>query len=190
LKNPEINMKLIIKVSFILTAFAAIAVSSCIRPDEYPPEPIISYMDFEKLYNETSGVYDRGVLKFEFTDGDGDIGLADRDTFPPFNPGSRYYYNLIIDYFEVRNGVETEVPLTFYNPQTEQYDTISLSARIPPLLPEKITKAISGEIYDTVFIYNYNSDFDTLFLKFRLVDRALNESNVETTPYIVRKPLP
>ena len=180
-------MKFPIKIILILSVIGLLAFISCKRIEEYPPEPVISYLDFEKIFNETDSIYDRGILKFEFTDGDGDLGLAKGDTFPPFNPGSKYYYNLIIDYFEVRNGVETPVPLTFYNPVTEQYDTVYLSARIPLLTPKGSNKALTGEIYDTIFIYNYYSEFDTLFLKFRIVDRALHESNIETTPYIVRR---
>ena len=180
------GMKFSIKISFILSIVVILAVISCKRLEEFPPEPVISFLDFEKIYNATDSIYDRGTLKFEFTDGDGDIGLGKLDTFPPFNPGSRYYYNLIIDYYEVRNGVETPVFLTFYNAVTEEFDTVYLSARIPLLTPKGSNKALSGDIYDTIFIYNYNSDFDTLFLKFLIVDRALNESNTERTPYIVR----
>lgn len=180
-------MKYLIKLSLIFSVLAVLAVISCKRIEEYPPEPTITYLDFEKIFNTTDSIFDRGILKFEFTDGDGDLGLAKNDTFPPFNPGSKYYYNLIIDYFEVRNGVETSVPLTFYNTETEQFDTIYLSARIPLLTPKGSNKTLSGEIYDTMFIYNYYSDFDTLFLKFKIVDRALHESNIETTPYIVRR---
>jgi len=183
-------MKSRIKLSLILSVVAGLFIISCMRMEEYPDEPVITYMDFEKIFNVTDSVYDRGVLKFEFTDGNGDIGLDANDTFPPFKPGTRYYYNLIIDYYEVRNGVETPVDITVYNAVTEQYDTVYLSARIPPLIPKGINKALSGDIYDTVFIYNYYSDYDTLFLKFRIVDRALNESNVETTPYIVRTAFP
>lgn len=183
-------MKLYIKIRFILPALAILAAISCKRLEEYPIEPVISFLEFERIFNETDSIYDRGILKFEFTDGDGDIGLEDRDTFPPFNPESKYYYNLIIDYYEVRNGVETYVPLTFYNSETEEYDTVYLSARVPLLTPKGINKAISGDIYDTVFIYNYFSDFDTLFLKFKLVDRALHESNTEVTHYIVRTASP
>ena len=183
-------MKFNIKLSFILSVLAVLAAISCKRLEEYPVEPAITFLEFEKIFNETDSIYDRGVLKFEFTDGDGDIGLEDRDTFPPFNPGSKYYYNLIIDYYEVRKGVETPVFLTFYNSETEEYDTVYLSARIPLLTPKGINKAISGDIYDTVFIYNYFSDYDTLFLKFKIVDRALHESNTEKTPYIVRTASP
>jgi len=179
-------MKFPIKISLILSLLFILVFNSCKRIEEYPPEPVISYTDFVKIFNETDSIYDRGILKFEFTDGDGDLGLGKSDTFPPFNPGSKYYYNLIIDYFEVRNGVETHVPLTFYNSETEQYDTVYLSARIPLLTPKGSNKALTGEINDTIFIYNYFSDFDTLFLKFKIVDRALHESNLEITPYIVR----
>jgi hypothetical protein len=167
---------------------AAIALSAaCKRIEDYPPEPMITFLEFERLYNARDSIYDRGILKFEFTDGDGDLGLAKMDTFPPFNPGSKYYYNLIIDYFELRNGVETPVFLTFYNSATQKFDTVYLSARIPLLTLPGAEKSISGEIHDTLFIYNYNSPYDTLFLKFFIVDRALNESNQERTGYIVRK---
>ena len=180
-------MKKLVKLLLILSLLVAVAVISCKRIDEYPPEPTITYLEFEKILNEFDSVYDRGILKFEFTDGDGDLGLAKGDTFPPFNPGSKYYYNLIIDYFEVRNGVETPVYLTFFNAVTQQFDTVYLSARIPLLTPRGSNRSISGEIHDTIFIYNYNSEFDTLFLKFHIIDRALHESNEEKTEYIVRK---
>lgn len=183
-------MKFTIKIGLILSILVVATVISCMRIKEFPPEPSISYLTFEKMLNTTDSVFDRGVLKFEYTDGDGDIGLAKWDTLPPFNPGSPYYYNLIIDYYEVRNGVETEVPLTFFNAETQTVDTVYLSARIPLLTPKGSNKALTGEIYDTVFIYNYYTNFDTLFLKFKIVDRALHESNQERTDYIVRKYYP
>jgi hypothetical protein len=83
--------------------------------------------------------------------------------------------------------VETPVYLTFYNAVTQQFDTVFLSARIPLLTPKGSNKSISGEIHDTLFIYNYNSPYDTLFFKFNIIDRALNESNQERTEYIVRR---
>jgi hypothetical protein len=180
-------MKNRIKLGFILSLAVLTAAYSCKRLEEFAPEPAIKYTGFEKLFNDTDSIYDRGILKFEFTDGDGNIGLAKGDTFPPFNPGSKYYYNLIVDFFEVRNGVETPVYLTFYNAVTQQFDTVFLSARIPLLTPKGSNKSITGEIHDTLFIYNYNSPYDTLFFKFNIIDRALNESNQERTEYIVRR---
>jgi hypothetical protein len=81
-----INMKFFIKIGLILAILSVATVISCMRIKEFPPEPSISYLTFEKILNVTDSVYDRGVLKFEYTDGDGDIGLAKWDTLPPFNP--------------------------------------------------------------------------------------------------------
>ena len=180
-------MKNRIKLILIISLLAGIAVISCKRIDEYPIEPVIKYIGFDTIYNASTGKSERGILRFEYTDGDGDLGLAKKDTFPPFNPGSKYYYNLIIDYYEVQNGVETPVTLTFWDAANEKFDTVYLSARIPQLTPKGSNRSISGDIYDTLFIYNYSSPYDTLFFKFRIVDRALHESNTEQTDYIVRK---
>ena len=155
-------MKFNIKLSFILSVLAVLAAISCKRLEEYPVEPAITFLEFEKIFNETDSIYDRGVLKFEFTDGDGDIGLEDRDTFPPFNPGSKYYYNLIIDYYEVRKGVETPVFLTFYNSETEEYDTVYLSARIPLLTPKASIKQfqeIFMILYSSIIIFQISIPF-------------------------------
>ena len=180
-------MKIFIKIALISVVIFGLAAISCRRLETFPVQPQVTYTGFQKIYNATDSIYDKGILKFEFTDGDGDIGLDKSDTFPPFNYGSKYYYNLIIDYYEVQNGVETEVPLTYFNAETQQFDTVSLSARIPPLTPSGTNKAISGDIYDTIFMYNYNSNFDTIFFKFYIIDQALNESNVDRTDYIVRR---
>ena len=87
----------------------------------------------------------------------------------------------------MQNGELTEVPITWYNPQTEEYDTLTLSARIPNLTPEGTNKAISGEIQDTLFVYNFNSIYDTIMFEAYIIDRALNESNSISTPLIVRQ---
>ena len=173
--------------AIILVLSLSIIAGSCKKLDEFPDEPEIEYIGFERLFNPDDTVFTRGVLKFSFQDGDGDLGFRDRDTMPPFNYGSEYYYNLVVTYFEIRNGVRTEVPLTFYNPSTQQFDTITQSSRFPSLTPDAVNKSISGEIYDTLFIYNYNSDFDSLMFEAFIYDRSLNQSNVITTDTIVRR---
>lgn len=174
------------KISLFLMLIMLVGFSACRKIEKYPPEPHIEYMDFIQLYNPDLEIYDRGVLKFSFEDGDGDIGLNSGDTNAPFNPASKYHYNLIITYFEMQNGVLTEVPILWFNPDTEQYDTLTLSARIPNLTPQGINKAINGEIQDTLFTYNFNSVYDTIMFEAYIIDRALNESNVINTPLFVR----
>ena len=171
---------LIILIAFVFGAGA------CKKVEKFPDTPHIEFISFQKIYNPGLELYDRGVLTFSFEDGDGDVGLNSGDTLPPFNAGSVYHYNLIIDFFELQNGELVKVPIVWYNPQTEEYDTLSLSARIPDLTPDGINKAISGEVHDTLFIYNFNSDFDTIKFEAYIFDRALHESNTISTPLIIR----
>ena len=177
--NPKIYLFLILLLPVLITA--------CTKRTNFSDIPEIEYNSFIILYNPSLGVYDRGVIKVSYTDGDGDIGLAQGDTLPPYNPESRYYYNFIITYFEMQEGVSVEVPLLSYNPGTQEYDTVSLSARIPVLTPGGRNKAIKGTIEDTIFIYNFNSDYDTVRFSVVLVDRALHESNEVFTPWIIRE---
>jgi len=179
-------MKAKLKISFLWILALFVIVISCKKLDEFPDEPIISYMGFERIFNPNDSIYDRGVLMFSFTDGDGDLGLDKDDTLPPYNLSGEYYYNLVIEYFEVQEGIAKKVDLTFYNPITEQFDTITQSARFPVLTPSSANKSISGEIADTLFIYNFNSDYDTIMFEAFIYDRALNKSNMIRTDTIVR----
>ena len=172
-------------ILFVLIIVLA-GMGACKKVKKYPDIPRIEYLGFQKIYNPDLELYDRGVLSFTYEDGDGDIGLNSSDTMPPFDASSKYHYNLIITYFEMQNGQLTEVPILWFNPETEEFDTLTLSARIPNLTPSGINKSINGEIYDTLFIYNFNSNFDTIKFDAYIVDRALNESNTISTPLIVR----
>ena len=76
------------KVAFILPfVFVMMILSSCFKSQDFPVEPIIS----EATFLITG---DSAVLSFNFTDGDGDIGLADDEKNPPYDSSSYYYYNL------------------------------------------------------------------------------------------------
>ncbi|MCB0824455.1 MAG: hypothetical protein KDC09_17285 [Bacteroidales bacterium] len=166
--------------SIIQTALALLGISlfiiSCNDKETYPIIPEIKFEDFVLLYNPTSGLIERGVLKISFKDGDGDIGLRQGETDPPFD------YNLFITYFEIQNRDTVEVIIV----DPVSGDTANFNARIPILTPEGNNKSIKGEIEDTLFVYNPNSDFDTIMYNVYLVDRALHKSNVIQTPLIVR----
>jgi len=158
-----------------------IGLSSCLEEEDFPIEPLIEFSTFVKL-DDGLGYDNRGVLEITYKDGDGDIGLLDSDTIPPYD------YNLFINYFEMQNGEFKQVFITVYNTDTEQDDTISFNARIPILTPDGVNKSISGIIQDTLFINNYASDFDTIKFECWIMDRALHESNhVFTPPIIINK---
>jgi hypothetical protein len=151
-----------------------IMLSACMKKEEYPIIPVIAYESF--ILEFDSGKYaKRGFLTISFKDGDGDIGLRSGQTNPPFDTGSIYYYNYIIDYYEQQNGTFVKVDL---NP--------SFNARIPYLTPEDANKAIKGIIVDTLML-NPAPVHDTVKFKFYIYDRALHKSNVDSTPPIILK---
>ena len=173
------------KIVLILVAVLGSILFSCRRIEEYPIEPAITYDNFVLLLNTQTGKTDRGVLSISYTDGDGDLGLDPGDTLPPFDKGSDYYYNILIKYFEKQNGTFVEVPLLSWNPDNQQYDTITFNGRFPNLTPEHGNKNIKGVIQDTLYVNNPLSDFDTIKYKVSIYDRALHLSNEVETPEII-----
>ena len=160
-----------------LCLIAAFVLSiSCLRQEEFPDIPHIEYKDFIKI-NNGLGYDDKGILVLKFTDGDGDIGLAESDTFPPYDQSSMYYYNFFISYYEKQNGEFIEIELPFAN-----------NSRIPPLNSSKNPKPLKGEIEIELFINNFTSTYDTIRFSAFIVDRALNHSDTIITPdiYIVK----
>ncbi len=148
--------------------------SSCMKKEVYPDIPEITYEGFSLQFD--SGLYARrGFLTISFKDGDGDIGLYSNQTNPPYDTGSIYYYNYIIDYYEKQNGKFVKIDL---NP--------TYNARIPYLTPNNANKAIKGIIVDTL-VLNPIPVFDTVKFKFYIYDRALHQSNVDSTPPIILK---
>ncbi len=157
-----------------ILVLACLTMASCMKKESFPVTPEIV---FEQMILEfDTGMYaSRGYLTFSFRDGDGDIGLTDDMTQPPFDTGSIYYYNLFIEYLEKRNGTYVKVDL---NP--------TLNARIPYLTPDDPNKAIRGLITDTLPL-NPMPVYDTVKIRFRICDRALHLSNLDSTPPIILK---
>jgi len=162
----------------ILFAHIPMVFTSCVQHEDFPDEPLIEFEGFVKI-DDGLGYDNRGVIVFRYQDGDGDIGLESGDTIAPFD------YNLFLSYFEKQNGVFKEVVLTYYNNELGRIDTVNMNARIPVLTPDAANKSIEGSIYDTVFINNYSSPYDTIRFEIFIRDRALNESNTITTPEII-----
>lgn len=174
------------KIALFLFLVVAFGFDACNKFEKYPDEPVISYDRFILMSNPSNGITDRGVLQFSYTDGDGDLGLSDQDTYPPFDFGGDYYYNLVITYFEKQNGTFVEVPLLSWNPDSLYYDTLTFSGRFPVLTPKSGNLSIKGTFQDTLFIYNPLSDFDTIKFKAFIYDRALHKSNEIETGEIIR----
>lgn len=150
---------------------------SCRKTEEYPVIPAISFKSFEKYShkNGVGGLIDDSLnLIISYTDGDGDVGIPQDDTSPPFNAGSPYFYNMVVKYFKKTRGVYTERVL---DPP--------YSARIPDLTPKGNHKAIKGDIKLLMPFIDFQANYDTIHCEVFIYDRALHKSNVITTPDIV-----
>lgn len=162
-----------LRIFLSIGLFAVILwLSSCMKEEKFSDIPQIAFENFT-LEFDTGMFASRGYLTISFKDGDGDIGLRTDQKEPPYNPGSPYYYNYIIDYYERRNGTFVKVDL---NP--------SFNARIPYLTPTDLNKAIKGFIVDTLDL-NPAPAHDTVKFKFFIYDRALHQSNTDSTPPII-----
>jgi hypothetical protein len=166
----KIRFTIIIPLIIVLMTFF-----SCTKEEDFPDEPAIEFISFTKISNSTN-IDDKGILKISFTDGDGDVGLADSDTVPPYDKTSIYYYNFFITYFEKQHGVFVEVQ-----------PAVTFNSRIPILTSTSSNNSLKGEIEIELFINNPFSVYDTIRFDAYIVDRALHPSNVISTPEIIIK---
>ena len=168
----------------------ALAVFSCQKKVEYPVEPKIAYEGFTYLMNPDSTFSGQGIISFSYTDGDGDLGLDDSDTLPPFGFNDTYYYNMVIDYLKSENGVFVKTPLLSPHVPTGPadtlvlFDTVTFNARFKRLRDSEEPKAISGTMDYRLTVQNPFSPNDTVIFEIRILDRALHESNVIQTEAI------
>ena len=170
----------------ILLLFIGTVVLSCRKFEDFPDIPEITYNNFIVLMYMETGITERGVFIFSYTDGNGDLGLDKGDTLIPYNKDGDYYYNLLIKYYEKQYGVFIEVPILSWNSDSSYFDTLTFNSRFPVLTPESGNQAIKGVFNDTLFIYNPLSEFDTIKFKAQIIDRALNKSNEIETQEIIR----
>lgn len=166
----KIRITIIIPLIIVLMTFF-----SCTKVEEFPDEPAIEFISFTKVTN-SGNVDDKGILKLSFTDGDGDLGLADGDTVAPFDKTSIYYYDFFITYFEKQHGEFVEV-----------HPVITFNSRIPKLTSTSSNNSLKGEIEIEMFINNPFSVYDTIRFDAQIVDRALHMSNIISTPEIILK---
>lgn len=160
-------------LQFCVILLILFIIDSCRKKEEYSVIPYIQFKSFAKISNSTAKD-DKGILTITFTDGDGDIGLAEGDTTPPYNKEGEYFYDLFVIYFERQNGKLIEVTLPGQN-----------NVRLPLISLNGKNKNIKGDIEDEIFINNINSNYDTIAFQVYIVDRALHKSNIIMTPDII-----
>ncbi len=147
-------------------AIALIFVTACQKENNFSDVPFLRFESYEQSSQTIGGVdIDNLKVRLYFTDGNGDIGLEQSDTVPPFD------VNLLVRTFEADGDTVIEV---------FDYD---FNTRIPNLTPEGQNKALEGYIDFDMDISLRSSD--SLQFSFVLLDRALNRSNESLSPLIV-----
>lgn len=164
---------------FIGAAFAANIWVYCVKPPDYPDEPVIAFVSVSPgsllqrpFFRQPDTVYTD--LVFSFTDGDGDLGFSDttasmiiRDLRSPLLP--KPYRLPEVGSLGAGNGISGEVTVR-----------VPVSCCIPdPVngipLPPCDTNSVSGQL------------LDTLVYSIQIKDRAGHWSNViESAPIILK----
>jgi len=114
----------------------------CIACKDEPSISEIPQINFQKvsIYKNIKGNDSMIVLSIDYQDGNGDVGLDSKDTFPPFNYGGKGFYNLFVTY-HVYDGLSWQSlvrPLTL--------DTINYHQRIPRLNQSESPRRVSGTL--------------------------------------------
>ena len=154
-------------------ALILILVSSC-RDGEplYPDEPEIEYRGFSFLVTEDQlgNLTLTGRLSFDFTDGDGNLGL-----YPLPDDGGAYLpdtvkYNFFLQLYDYRDNEFIKVP---------EDEGGWLMYRIPYLDKEPLSGTIDLDISYPIIVH------DTIRYTFYIMDRDYHRSNTDTTETVI-----
>jgi hypothetical protein len=158
----------------IITIIVSVFLTSCLRIENYPNEPVIQ---FESFTPNDSGA----LLNISFTDGDGNFGLGQLDTTGIFGD-CQWKYNVFCEYYEKQNGVWNHIEL---DPCLD-VNIIPFYYRAPIAEPLGQAKAQKGNIQLQMYpLYYLPTPFDTCKFEIRIADRNQNTSNrVFTTQFI------
>ena len=138
----------------------------------YPDEPVIDYQSFglyiivDALGNNTL----MGKLSFDFTDGDGNLGLYPLEDTSDLNVPDTVKYNFFLQLYDLQGFDWIEIP---------EEDGGILKYRIPYLDKKPLSGTLDLDIAYPIIKY------DTIYYTFYIYDRDYNRSNVDTTDIIV-----
>ena len=161
------------KAIYVVILLLILPLISCNQIDPvYPDEPVVDYQGFglfiavDQLGNKNLV----GQLTFDFTDGDGNIGLPPLVDTLELNVPDSIKYNFFLQLYDLQGFEYVEIP---------DEDGGVLKYRIPYLDKQPLKGTLDLEISYPVIKY------DTIFYTFYIFDRDYNRSNTDTTDVIV-----
>jgi hypothetical protein len=163
------NTAIVLNLALVLL----LALPGCIKKENYPVDPVISYKDF-KSYDDDSAYF---TLKF--TDGDGDFGLKPEDTSGSYSSTGKYYYNLYMKYmYKKPDGTWS----AYFNANPLVNDTQYYKYRVPFIEQSGKDKSMNGEVRVKLTELRPTTSHKFIKYVFYIYDKALHQSNVVTSP--------
>ena len=156
-------------ITFLLVF--TLILSSCRKESNFSIVP-------ELRFKEYQATPDSLKIVLEFTDGDGDLGLDDGDTLPPFNPSSFAYNNLFL-YYQVKTNDST---FTYF--VKNGTDTVRFWYRYRNITPIGQKKVLEGELVASLPAPYSVPGVDSFRYEIFMLDRSLNRSKSVFTPVI------
>ncbi len=138
----------------------------------YPDEPVVDYQGFG-LFISVDGLGNNtliGNLSFEFTDGDGNLGLLPLVDTSDLSVPDTVKFNFFLQLYDLQNYEFVEIP---------DEDGGVLKYRIPYLDKQPLKGTMNLQISYPIILY------DTIYYTFWIYDRDYNRSNIDTTDIIV-----
>ncbi|MCC6280482.1 MAG: hypothetical protein IT262_07780 [Saprospiraceae bacterium] len=156
-----------------LAAFAAVTAQFCVKPPDYPIEPVIEFKSVSKSVMRQRGLApnnpDSILVTFSYTDGDGDLGYPDSD------PTTSIFFKDGRDQF----GSERKLP--YVDPQGAGN---GISGEISVMLPSTCCIDTTGDI--PTACQSVSITTDTLVYLITIRDRAGHVSNeIKTSPIVL-----
>ena len=173
-------MKRRIPYTLVLTLFAGIIISSCVKKPKYPTEPVIAYRDFIRYGNSSSP--DAVELVLSFTDNEGDVGIDDQsDTGGVFKKGGNVY--MVFFYWDTTGVDHWEYVDTDLNAPPLTTDTFMFAYSVPLVLQEgEKSQPMKGLIYAKIMDFYIFASLHKIKFDVYMYDRARHISNRITTP--------
>jgi len=158
---------IMIKFTWAKILIVTLALAACEKTKNFPKEPVVKLTSVAVVGPGVDPLVpnEHVIITFDFTDGDGDLGLDDDMRNPPFCIGCEYEFNL---WANVSSKVNGEFIFDYKYP-----------SRIKNLTPNSNNPTIEGQMIYKIDVANRRSD--TVIIDFLLIDRALNKSNKEVT---------
>ena len=138
----------------------------------YPDEPVVDYQGFglfittDPLGNNTLV----GQLTFDFTDGDGNLGLPPLIDTTDLNLPDTVKFNFFLHLYNLQGYDWIQIP---------EEDGGILKYRIPYLNKQPLSGTMDLQIAYPII------EYDTIFYTFYIYDRDFNRSNIDSTDVIV-----